>query len=586
MARHQFVALTVGAAFLSASLDASAYNWETHSTIVEKAVTIMQNDPIASTYPPPPEIPEAEWKGFLELVRAAPEKLSYLRTGLPTSLPRDDSGLAPPAGERRTDKYPFADEESAANCVIHPDDNLTIPNRFRIRDFRYKPERSASPCGLIRVDNTSPIPLRTVLGWHAANVDDHLDDTVLWFRPTNAFVWGLIKEVASRIYEYAAGALLVPFVCIARWFSGRSCNPADAFDLAREYNPIDYVEGWIPGVGDIRSDDYTGLWHFIHTDAGTRGRYNDVRGMFYEGAGPNFPGAIDIAIMAGADLSGLSLNAHMSRGNRQYGKYDRVARGLPAWQAHTIGHLEFSPVSNLALHGWNEFAKDDYESARGLAWPLHAIGDASAPHHVVGTTSHGHRPYEDFVERRWSAMMNKPGSAQDSAILRDAYRHWSQLSEHGDIRRLVIDLAFETRELVAVDHFEQVYNDLASVVYLTFKSAATDMYSGTEPLITPLLENAVGASMGFLVYVADRVNDPGFDPRVKCPPGAHYEPFKGCQPDPGKQPVFEPADVLMDDEADDAGAGDGGCAFETCDDDNGCGKFWLCVDGCCMPNPH
>jgi len=39
-----------------------------------------------------------------------------------------------------------------------------------------------------------------------------------------------------------------------------------------------------------------------------------------------------------------------------------------------------------------------YSDAKGLAWPLHAIGDVCAPHHVVGTTSWGHRPFEEIVD--------------------------------------------------------------------------------------------------------------------------------------------------------------------------------------------
>lgn len=92
-----------------------------------------------------------------------------------------------------------------------------------VSDFNYIPKRSANPCGLTPINLVGEEELEGVqpklrilektLGFHAGSVDDHLDDVVLWFRPTNAWWWGIAKEAASLILEYGVGTLAAPFVC-------------------------------------------------------------------------------------------------------------------------------------------------------------------------------------------------------------------------------------------------------------------------------------------------------------------------------------------------------------------------------------
>ena len=47
-----------------------------------------------------------------------------------------------------------------------------------------------------------------------------------------------------------------------------------------------------------------------------------------------------------------------------------------------------APVDNLGLFGWKS-SRSGSRKARSLGWPMHAIGDAVAPHHVLGTTGWG-----------------------------------------------------------------------------------------------------------------------------------------------------------------------------------------------------
>jgi hypothetical protein len=80
-------------------------------------------------------------------------------------------------------------------------------------------------------------------------------------------------------------------------------------------------------------------------------------------------------------------------------------RGRADWEFGTIGHTQFSPLDNLALYGWKRFAESEFLYDRDLGWPLHAIGDAVAPHHVAGTTGWGHRPFEDAAELHWPRIV-------------------------------------------------------------------------------------------------------------------------------------------------------------------------------------
>jgi hypothetical protein len=276
---------------------------------------------------------------------------------------------------------------------------------FRIMDFRYVPKRSAGPCGLEK-ESDPELVLRKVIGWQAGSPDDHYDDSHLWYRPTNAGFLGKAKGWASDGWTTGAGALLAPFACAWEAIFGDGCDLDDGAKLAKKYNPVDYVDSWLPGFGDVHGDPYPTLWHFINVDAGGPSQHNAPPGLVYPDAGPSYPGVMDVAIMAGAGLVGLSVHASKSDGVDFYGQYDDDGRGDNAWQAYDIGTIDFSPIDNLARYGWDDkFIAGGSISARGLAWPLHAIGDATAPHHVAGTSSWGHRPYEDYIDQYFDDLV-------------------------------------------------------------------------------------------------------------------------------------------------------------------------------------
>jgi hypothetical protein len=575
---------------MGTAASAHAYNWETHSLMAEDAVIVMRETPADAT--PPAGVDAAEWEAFIAGVKDTPDRLSVLRVGLPDELPNSSILDEPfPGGGEET--YPFANPDPfnlapPVPCPVAPYLNLEHIDEFRIVDFPYIPRRTAGPCGLSYPVQPDLI-LGKVLGWHGGGVDDHLNDTVLWFKPTNAAGASVVKETASQALTLGLGAVLLPFVCAYDAIFGDGCDPDHAFDLAEQYNPVDYIDGWLPGFGTVRDEMFTGMWHFIDVDA-DQNRFNDIRGLYYPQAGPDYPGVMDVAIMASADLSGLSLNAGKSDGDDLYGEFDEISRGDPRWQAVNVGHLEFSPLDNLAAYGWNLYGDDGYMSARGLGWPLHAIGDAVAPHHVVGSSSWGHRPYEDFVDSREGTLLRPDDEAQRRAILERGFEQWRVLKSHGDIQRFIEDLAFFTLDYVR-GNGDWAYKDFTSFNYLMGGQTKTDAILEFHPHkaeIEHLLEEGAAATLAFLVVAGELAVDPGRSDSIDCPPDTHYEPKEGCLAGPPVGPTT-PVDLDVCATPECASQSDGGNCGEAapCDPVIGCEPGMVCDEEifCCLAIP-
>lgn len=537
--------------------NSAAYNNPTHVRLVEASIEVMLSTE-ESPPSPPPGVGEVAWQTYLTRVRAAANRLSAIRTDLFGPY-RGSSTLGAPPGLLG----PVASFNDPEICRYHGsngsnrDVNLLRTANVRIEDFSYYPSLSSISCGYERLDGIDDPPiggsLGPVLGWHAQNVDNRINDSDLWLRPSNAAIMGLAKEVATRATEYAAGALLVPFVCLANLLTGHSCDVGDAFDLAEELDPVTLLEGEIPGVGSFRSVDYVGLWHFVDVDASIR-RYNDTRGLFYENAGPSHPGAVDVAIMAAADLSGLSLNAYASEGPSRYGPYDRTYRTKGQWQSHTIAHTEFSPIQHLAREDWDAYVANPTSAGR-LGGPLHAVGDAAEPHHVAGTTSWGHRPFEDAVEHMPDllprAVRKKASETTGTTnllfapfrdrVLRAAFDALRAFDETPSMPSFIEREARAARDLAHADG-DWVFQDLSSVEYAAGAHGASARTFEHEPdRARPFVELGVAYAVALLTRAGDVAQDPGFDPATLCPEGNHFtgqEP--GCAPGPASPaPVVE-----------------------------------------------
>ena len=579
-----------------------AYNWDTHRRIVATAIGVMQDASALS--PAPPGADPNEWGAFMAALKAAPGKLAVLRTGLAYSRPGPPQYIEKPfTGELECfhkEGYPLNDDTCTAavneadRCVSYPDDNLEKIGQFRIEDFRYVPERSAGPCGLTPTTDADAV-VRMVIGWQAGSPDDRYDDTHLWYRPTNAGFVGKAKGWADEAWVDGAGALAAPFACAYEAIFGDGCDLDDGAKLAKKYNPVDYVDSWIPGFGDISGDPYPTLWHFINVDAGGASLHNGPPGMHYPDAGPSYPGVVDVVIMAAAGLSGLSVRADKSDGVPNYGQYDDDTRGDKAWQAYDIGTIDFSPIDNLGRYGWaDKYVAGGSMSARGLAWPLHAIGDATAPHHVAGTSSWGHRPYEDYIDQYFEDLVNlldgvelPDDTLQRQRILADAFFYWQTLHDGVGVQEFITDLASETRFLVASEG-DWAYSDLASIDYHVggddAKHMSVESYRAYNPFIRGHLERAIAASLALLVIAADKAQEPEFDPSTKCGTDEHYVANAGCQPGPPPPPgpQLDLQGLCLESGSCSSG---GGCQ-NPCQVFSDCPPTYdICLDGCCTAVP-
>lgn len=532
-------AVVVASASLFASNDAHAFNPSTHRRIVETAVDSMQ---VSQPAPPAPAgVTPAQWSAFLGRLKPAVDKLDLLYTGLEPAW--SVLGFNNP----ETCEYHVRNADGRELNLLHPDVS-------RIKEFKYYPGGGANLCTYSpQMGPQRPVtPLGAVLGWHAASIDARDDDQILTVRPTSVAFAGLLQEGASRITETALGSLFFVITCAADLLDGgdfslSSCS-RDAFDLSRKVNPVEYLQGLIPGIGRYTNEDFGGLFHFVDVEANLYNRYNDPRGLFYENAGPNYPGAVDVAIMIATDLLGLTLDPS-SLGIDFYGRYDRVQRSDIQWQAHSLGHTELSPVSNLGHFGWDMFDKYGNSDASWLGFPLHAIGDSAAPHHVVGTTSWGHRPFEDAVANKEDALLLRVDdagfAAQQARVLGIAFGALRDFDGDPSVANFVIREARGTRQLAENDG-DWVYKDGASIEYLTpgRVTESIDSYRSDVGRMRPFVEQAIGQTIAFLVKAGERATGPDRVNELSlCPAGEYYTGVgTGCRPGTPPSPpnVSEP----------------------------------------------
>ncbi|MBI4511202.1 MAG: hypothetical protein HY698_16335 [Deltaproteobacteria bacterium] len=296
------------------------------------------------------------------------------------------------------------------------------------------------------------------LGIWAAGIDDEVDDTHLWVRPTSVGYLGALKALYQKAWSKGVGLIVAAIYCAYQWiFGGDDCE-GDAKELTNELDLVSKVEGLIPGIGDVSGDPFTTIWHFINMqdDWRVENGFDDRQGLYYLHAGwygptsdPIVPEVdpVDFGILVFLTGTGLSINHGKSNGPKRYEiesdsdfHKKTIHRTKGQWQFLPLGLTVVEPLDNLAKWGWDQYrATTTPGRFRMLGWPLHAIGDATAPHHVIGVTGWGHRPYEDAEAQAFQRIRRLWGAADAIPTANEKFAQF-------DLARDILVKAFNYRK--------------------------------------------------------------------------------------------------------------------------------------------
>lgn len=543
---------------------AHAYNEETHQALVDiayESMVLMQKAPARferdSQYQKDP--------AWLQFVADAGRAVNYLRD-LPSGLPAAratqcvDPAALTHSGQSVT-TAPLSDIATAIAYDYNETELYGVLTSYRC-DGTPQPQVCPSSCGgnrrdlwhpggIFDADNVieeratcTPPPRRDLtgitLGYFAAHSDREIDDTHLFVRPTSALGLGEAKNLISGVSQTAVALLVVPFVCLWEFISSGSNCWERSKQIARDTDPIQQLEGLLPGIGDDWDLDYVGMWHHINMNPSAPADFDDRPGWAPLYSGPDgIAGLTEVGLLALSATTGQSIYYDKSLGPKRYqvsdgqdGHRNTARRSKSQWQYLPFAYTTMEPVDNLAWYGWNRF-KREARDAHSLQWPLHAIGDAAAPHHVIASTGWGHRPFEDAVSKRniWetvtysaacpSAELRAQQWAQVLRIAEKAFRFRADIlrwrAGHPErahdipVRDLVTTLAHKTYES-AMESFvrdprQGLFIDGATIEYATGATGtAVARYTSQADFsdqVRPYIEDSMAATMAFLISVQE-----------------------------------------------------------------------------------
>jgi hypothetical protein len=461
-----------------------------------------------------------------------PETIKKIGTNTP-SWPAFPSFAAMPLGAV---PYPIATTYmTGTDCGIDPD---WSPGAF------FDTVNAGGPGGH---DHTG-----AVLGFWAHQPDDEVDDWHLYFRPTNAVGYSVIKSYIEDALGAGAGTVWITAKCALTCLGSAltfgivgDCKACldDAIAEAKNavHDGLATIDGVFPGFGDHTSIDfYTGMGHHLNVSSAhfpgpwklNPQAYDDRPGLLTENAGPlAIPDSVEFAAMVGADLAGMTVHYDPSLGPKRYeiiGAHDfhpdSVHRGKNDWEFLSFPHTPFTPIDNMASYGWRTFRDDSKHAAPPLGWALHAFGDAIVPMHVTGTSGWGHRPYEDAFENRLTGYLydsdRQAAKTQGASIARRAVA-WRKVildwrrrhPQHGTdipIRDVVTMLATWTLQRVqGPGMLVWPFNPAMSSDYVVpgpTKAGSIFYYEnapGADAVNRDLLEEGIAAELAFLVAVGE-----------------------------------------------------------------------------------
>jgi hypothetical protein len=334
-------------------------------------------------------------------------------------------------------------------------------------------------------------PDRTLHDWRMRSTTlETLQEPVV-----QAAVAGGVTVAVSALCALACS--LLPFLC--------AICPALAVGAAGgvidEINSVD--------ASDFEHKEFAGLGHHVDVKPAVFGLFDDRRGKYAHGSGPaGSPDEFETVIMALFDLLGFHVNRTTSQAPTNYeilaggdAHPDSVPRTQADWETPIAIDLQFTPVDNLAKWGFEQFKAGSAEGTRRFGWTLHGIGDGSVPMHALGTTGHGHRPYEESVDAKFDEFVGSENTSVSASTIqtvvlrgvqwRKAILQWR--AQHGmpkdiPVRDLVTQIAAQTRAKGA--SVPGLYNSASSLDY-QFLSSALALAAYDNPAITAYQRDTV-----------------------------------------------------------------------------------------------
>ena len=511
--------------------DAGAYNQDTHQLLVDYAWQIMLTVNAIGRNEAPPDQPFQSLSVSADFSRRTQQAVSKIGS-LPANLPKPKSlcidlavinmlNTNTPNWQNNGDfdqmklaqvPYPIAiDYETGNDCGIQP--NWSPGEAYKL---------------IVGNDHTG-----TVLGYWAQYPDTLKDDFHVGFKPTSAGGMSYLKEGLVAAGAIPAATVWVPLRCAWKCVKSIfSFSPGDCADCCKQaiddginasHDVVSGLDSHVPVIGDIKSDDIVGMSHHINIALGNKD-YDDTSGLLTVRAGPRgVPGALELFAIMGADLAGVTVRYDDSNAPKNY-DVANAQDGLPNsrhrdaadWEFLPFPHLPMPPVDNLAWYGSGQYgAAPGNPNTKYLGYVLHALADASVPMHVTGAFGWGHRPYEDAVTVLNHSLLGgqrqtEPGRL-NSIVLPRAEAYYKIISDwraqnpgHGSdvpVRALVTAVAQNSWSIALTD--PSLFNDGLSVLYLASGDNAALAYTLKSAIMQQLTDEAVAASIAFLVATGE-----------------------------------------------------------------------------------
>jgi hypothetical protein len=530
-------AAVLAATLLAATAsNGSAYNQDTHTLLVDYAWRVMlaidavgSNDQAAREIFPTLSVPP----GFADSVHKAVKGIR----GLKAELPAPKSRLCLEQDSHGLPNWP--DSDDMQNVTLRGVRNPIGVDYEKGNDcgIWYSWSPGTAYMGVVAVDDDHHYldHTGTVLGYWAQDPDNYDSDYHVGIKPTNLGTVSLIEDGLAAAGALPAATVWVPVKCAWKCVkSVVSFSPSDCADCCKQaiedgvnvvHDTIDGIDSVIPVIGAVRKD--AGIGHHINVVHG-KSDYDDVSGLLTVNAGPyGVPGAVElISIWLAIDF-GLTVRYDDSDATRNYevqgahdGSPNSRHRGAADWEMLPFPFLPMTPVDNLGWYGDTQFNKGGGKNNKYLGFALHAIADASVPMHATGAFGWGHRPYEDAVTALHPELLLTAAKETEPARLKtillpraQAYYQiisdWRVMNPGRDrevpIRALINAVAQKTWSISRGNM--SVFNDPMSLLYAApgGEDASTVLYLGQRAIMQQLVDEAVAASIAYLVAVGEKL---------------------------------------------------------------------------------